>query len=289
MLRRWLIFVLVFISFALKAGAGSEKIKCISFPPSASLQRADVYFLKMTKNPVGLIVLCPGQNGDGRELLCEKLWQNFAAANNYDLVAISFASNEAELKQNSGYYDATLESGHILLDSIDKMYPNSLPLMIYGFSGGAHFSESLVNWKPSRFSVWCAYSAAFWSGPLKKPNYPPGIIACGEDDAPRFGASLHYFMKCRKLGLRVTWVGIPATAHERNEGFEGFVRIYFKSIMSEKFKYDQSGIYFNFNTQTMASVPSCEGGDVSVCWFPNLEVVNEWRNLVTSLNCNQVN
>ena len=128
----------LFLATGLVQAAEIEKI---SLPLISDLQRADIYVLKLTEQPAGLLVLCPGCNGNGKDWIKNPVWQKFARQHNLDLIGISFASDVSLLKDGRGYYYAHLGSGQLLLDGIKQAYPQDLPILLYGFSGGAHFGR----------------------------------------------------------------------------------------------------------------------------------------------------
>ena len=52
----------------------------------------------------------------------------------------------------------------------------------------------MADWKPERVLAWCAYSASWWDEPqVAARNFPPGIVACGEEDASNYGTSTTLF------------------------------------------------------------------------------------------------
>ena len=153
----------------------------------------------------GVLVLVPGCNGDGRAFLSEDKWVAFAEKNRLALVGVSFKSPVQLLKDRKGYYEASRGSGRALLALLEKAGLSRQPLLMFGFSGGAHFVSSFVEEHPKRVIAWCAHSAAWW-GAMRRGEIetPPGIVACGGDD-PRLGASLSYFKEGRLAGRRLSW------------------------------------------------------------------------------------
>jgi len=117
------------------------------------------------------------------------------------------------------------------LDAIRETYGEDLPIVVYGFSGGAHFVSRFVEWVPSRVVVWSAYSAQFWDEPSLDENTPPGIVACGEFDGSRWFPTFSYYFKGRQAGKPWTWVSIAETGHHRKGAFEQFVRQYFSAVL----------------------------------------------------------
>lgn len=199
---------------------------------AAGMTRAELHFFRTVPRPQAVLVLCPGANGSGEKLIGSPLWQDFARENNLGLVGLSFASPGPAIHDGTGYYYAAKGSGEKLLEGIRQIYGKDLPLLLYGISGGAHFTSRFEEWRPDRVLTWCAYSAGWWDKPRKNAINPPGIVACGEDD-PRLGASLIYFKSGRAMGKPWLWICLPDTGHAGSAELDDFVRHYFSLLMSK--------------------------------------------------------
>ena len=227
----------------------------------------------------GVLVLVPGCNGDGRIFLDDKGWVRFAEKNRFALVGVTFSSPLQFLKERKGYYDASRGSGRILLSLLDKAGFADCPLLMFGFSGGAHFVSSFVEEYPERVHAWCAHSAAWW-GTIRgnAANMPPGIIACGAEDT-RLGASLSFFKEGRSVGRRLSWVEIPGSGHERNEPFEDFTREFFNEIIASEGR--GKPVWVDVGCGEVVDKKSvCAESNRS--WLPSLRVYKNWKQLVSS-------
>ena len=255
------------------------EIEKITLPPAEDMQRADLYALKTTWAPQAVLVLCPGVNGSGEGFLEQAEWQNFAQQHQLGLVGLSFASDTAKIHQK-GYYYASQGSGQVLLNGIHQIYNQDLPLLMFGFSGGAHFTSGFMEWKPDRLIAWCAYSAGWWNEPLESPSNPPGIIACGDKD-PRYGASLTYFKEGRALEKPWLWITVPNTAHSISPAVEMFVRSYFDAILKARIENaispSSEGVWLDLDqgipVDSSVTPPSLTG------WLPNATLLNPWKSI----------
>ena len=135
------------------------------------------------------------------------------------MAALTFVSDEDDLREERGYYDAAAGSGAIAADALKSIGAGRLPVFMYGFSGGAHFTASFAQHFPSLLRGWCAASFEARERPKRAPKpdakSPPGIIACGSEDS-RIGAALALYGIGRKTGRRLTWVEVPDLGHERS-------------------------------------------------------------------------
>ncbi len=210
--------------------ADLPKIARISLPVTPHMTRAELAFLETEWTPVAVLVLAPGYNGDGSTFLRDPKWRDFAARHRLGVVGLSFASELNDLQNGKGYYYVKNGSGEVLFDGLRRIYGRDLPLLLYGFSGGAHFTARLVEWRPERVLGWCAYAAGWWDEPQPMENPPPGIVACGRLDS-RFQASFEYYEKGRELGRPWLWVGIENGEHVPCPELEGLVLECFALIL----------------------------------------------------------
>ena len=232
---------------------------------------------------VAVLVLAPGMNADGRPFLKELEWTEFAWENNLGIIALNYFSSEVDLYGNSrGYYYPEQGSGKALLDEIKNIYKKDLPILLYGFSGGAQFISRFINWVPERIIAWCAYSAQFWDYPPSgmKMTEARGIVACGDLDAFRWKPSFDFYYQGRKDGLNWIWANISDTGHNRNNEFEQFVRNFFdeelKIYLGEK--KPGTDIYANIfftSGQTSKNVGSPELS----CPFRTKKLLNIWKKI----------
>ncbi len=178
-----------------------------------------------------VLVLCPGMNQDGAFFLEESPWMDFARAHRLGVIALAFRSDPLDMynEKRKGYYWPEQGSGQALLDAVGQTYGSDLPILVYGFSGGAQFASRFVEWAPQEVRAWAAYSAQFWDSPRRSAVNPPGIVACGELDGSRWFASYAHFYQGRALGKPWAWVSLPETGHVRHGAFEAFVRDFFSA------------------------------------------------------------
>lgn len=278
MTLRQLLFTAV-VAFALPCWAG-DIVREWSYhvnPPSG-MTRAELHFKDVTTNsaPVGVLVLCPGMNGNGAFLLNDGNWIRFARENNMLMVGLSFASNVEDLKNGKGYYYVDKGSGNILLKGLNDARADCLPLFIYGFSGGAHFTSRFALWSPRRVKGWCAYSAAWWDEPAFGMGLPAGIVACGESDF-RVDPSRIFFENGRNVGAQWLWIGVRSVGHVTSPELEAFFRRYVVAV--SRSKKELSGIWININTGHEESETFVRQFPCAVGWLPDRSLLGDWLSL----------
>lgn len=247
--------------------------RCLSLTPAVGMVRADLWYLPPGGEERGVLILCPGVNGNGR-LMCEEgEWRKFVSEQHIGLVGLSFASPEESVR-DSGYYHMKHGSGELLLAGIRKIYGKELPLYLYGFSGGAQFTARFVTWKPKAVSGWCAYSAGRWDEPGAGHDYPPGIVSCGSRDY-RYEDCRKFFDQGNTLGAPWLWCRVEGAEHEMSPPLEAFARKYFAALLNPDGKAElipECGLLPNgglleawkalngFSSPLPAGEPSPEGG-----------------------------
>jgi len=249
-----------------------------SLVPAPGMTRADLVVVAHP-NPVAVLVLAPGANGDGGALVADAGWRKFAEAKRLTLIGLSFASETDTIHGGTGYYYAAKGSGKLLLDALDRLAGKPLPVLLYGFSGGAHFTARFAEWKPERVTAWCAYSAGWWDEPQPSAIMPSGMVVCGEEDG-RLGASLTYFKQGRALGRPWLWVGIPKSGHVQESRVVSFARDYFAVILGEV-PHEPQGGWVDIEEKTVAGEDLSRYHPTSIGWLPDMRLFPKWKELMS--------
>lgn len=247
-------------------------VETLRLEPAPNMTRAELHYVKTIANPKAVLVLCPGANGSGEGLIRQNAWLEFARENKLGLIGLSFASPETAIHDGTGYYYASKGSGEKLLEGIKKIYHKDLPILLYGFSGGAHFTSRFEEWMPQRIIAWCTYSAEWWDNPVKSNFNPPGIVACGDQDE-RYGASLIYFKQGRAAGKPWLWISLGNVGHAGSSRLDEFVRNYFATVLDVRIKKTEI-VDIDLKKVMQASeaqaIPSITG------WLPSDKLFNLW-------------
>ena len=227
----------------------------------------------------GIVVLVPGYNRDGAEMLAEPEWADFARENGFLLGAFTFVSHIDDLREGGGYYATAEGSGAVAAAALKKFGAGRLPVFMYGFSGGAHFTASFAENFPKSVLGWCAasFEAKTRRVNLKKDakGMPPGIVACGAED-DRLGAALAYCGRGRDVGRKWTWIEQPGLDHRRSPEIEAFARRYF--LLLAKKKGAGAGVWLDTGSGEDVA-HSAKTAKTLKTWLPSAELADEWRRL----------
>lgn len=245
------------------------------FTSLASADRYDLHVAQVRGGERAVLVLCPGMNQNGSFFLEEPDWVEFAQENEFGLIALSYQSNPSLMYgvERKGYYWPDQGSGQVLLEEIRESYGTDLPILIYGFSGGAHFASRFTEWAPERVLGWAAYSAQFWDSPTQSDLSPAGVVACGELDALRWFPSFSYFYEGRELGKPWTWITLRDTGHHRKGSLEEFIRCYFVVLSNDEMN---SGLYLDVDSKAEVSLDEIMQPEL-VSWLPSRDLVDVWK------------
>lgn len=248
----------------------SVEDRVFSGKPGGEIQRAHFRCLTFSQErPKAVLVLCPGQNGDGAIFFADDKWKSFAKAGNLALLIPCFVSDDEDLKSGRGYFVASRGSGKMLENALKQAGWGDLPLLLYGFSGGAHFTMSFADWAPKRILGFCSYSFGWWKPP-PGDLHCPALIACGQYDGVRYGASFAYFQSGRRQGKPWSWVSLEGQEHEHSEKLDSFVRIYFQSLLGK-------GSKGRVTVDNVRKTPVTGGDPLMTSVLPSGKLVEPWR------------
>lgn len=167
----------------LRVGIECEKIKCAEFEMWFPPKVVD----KVVK-PRAVVVLVPGSNGDGRNMVDWKGWQEFA--NETDTALIGCCFQDKNPTGIEGYCKAAEESGPALLWSLReysdrmKMDLEHIPLLIWGFSAGGQFSYEMNAAFPERVGGFVVNKGGIYYSSLvsELARKTPGLFFIGQKD-----------------------------------------------------------------------------------------------------------
>ena len=231
---------------------------------------------------MGVLVLVPGYNGDGDQMLDQR-WKTFAEKNGLILLAPTFRAEGRENNEGRGYYYPEQGSGEVMEAAIAETGQRhgirTDKVLMFGFSAGAHFAHRFANWKPERVGAFVAYSAGWWSDPVKGVRAVPGLIMCGEED-PRYEESYGFFKKGQAMGCPWVWKSFEGTGHELTGSVRDMAEVFLKHYVGELFgkvgKQAGEVIYGDVQSFRVTGVKEEVGEEVRIV-LPSRKVAEEWE------------
>jgi len=251
----------------------SDTVRQIEFSPPPHMTKAKVWTYNPVKKLSAVLVICPGMNGSAESFVRNREWQEFCFENGLGLMGLSFASLPSDLYAGRGYTFPDQGSGDLLLKALQESFHEDLPIILYGFSSGAYFTELFVSWKPERVLTWCAHATGHYARLSSAP--PPGIISCGELDPGRYGGALAFFKENRVAGGNVLWIGVPGLAHKTSLDLDLFVKAYFSTVVQRKGVPTWVDIDYKIEISHKKAKenPSLSG------WIPCKSLLKSWQDL----------
>jgi pimeloyl-ACP methyl ester carboxylesterase len=191
----------------------------------------------------GIVVLVPGFNTDGREMVNDIGWQSFARRYRLALVACFMLGHG----YYDAYYDATNGTGDALLQSL-KIFPqasshsevSAAPLLLYGESAGGQFNYNFAIWKPARVMAFIVNKGGYYDDRKPDPQVysAPGLFFLGQDDQKyRIKAITSIWAKGSKKGALWVLAPQPNSGHEFSKTAEA-ARKFFDAVLQNRLPDD---------------------------------------------------
>jgi hypothetical protein len=246
----------------------------------------------------GVIVLMPGSNGDGRDMVYDKAWQNLAIHYNFALLGCFYKDRPHNNMDIEEYVDVKGGSGQALIDILKGFSMRSghpeleyAPLALWGTSAGGEFNYEFVCWKPERIIAFTVNKGGIYYSSLapRAAWEVPGIFFTGEKDSPfRNNIIKGIFSINRRFGAKWIFAEEPGAAHEFKKS-EQFSRFYFNQIIPLRLPVDTVKAYLHLTRieaegyiGTLASrqvfrVSEYKQSEIT-SWFPNIQIAEAWLN-----------
>ena len=242
----------------------------------------------------GIIVMMPGSNGDGRNLILDTAWQRLAAKHRFALVGCYFTDNKHDNMDIERYADVKYGSGSALITALRNLsvrttHPElaTAPLALWGMSAGGEFNYEFACWKPERVISFIVNKGGIYYSALTPAAAweVPGLFITGERDSPYRNEIINgIFAINRRFGARWIYVSEPGVAHEFDNSAR-FARFYFDQLVPIRVTAEG----------TLMSLPSSgfiatRHGEIEAegtnrpaeitSWFPSRAIAEGWMRFV---------
>ncbi len=201
----------------------------VVLPASQNYAVADFRFWLPAKTDRcrGVLVLMPGSNGDGRTMVTEIFWQDFAHRHQFALVGCYFKDHPHENMNIEEYCRASAGSGAALLEALRQFSEQSqhlevatAPLLLWGHSAGGQFNYEFTCWQPERVLAFVVNKGGYYFTQLASAaaRQVPGIFFIGANDAEfRITNIRNIFTANQSAGAVWKLVVEPNTGHEEGQ------------------------------------------------------------------------
>ena len=208
------------------AFAASDRMNNFASPPGPNFAVAAFRWWHPAgaKSLLGIVVLMPGSNSDGRMQVEDPFWQAFATRHRLALVGCWFKDHPHENMNIEEYARARDGSGQALLDAVNRLavaasHPEAAaaPLLLWGHSAGGEFNYEFVCWEPARVAAFVVNKGGYYFTHLASAatRAVPGIFFLGgKDELFRIQSIQGIFAVNQRAGADWKLVVEPDAGHE---------------------------------------------------------------------------
>ena len=189
-----------------------------------------------------LVVLTPGSNGDGRGMVDDKVWQEFAEKNKFGLVGCFFQDKQPTAIE--GYARASEESGGALLwairafsNHVEEVELEHIPLLLWGFSAGGQFNYEMNAAFPDRVGAFVVNKGGIYYPALcsERARRNPGLFFIGKKDAPWRQAIVKGLVQLNGIG-GANWSLIEEDCGHGEKDSEAISQAWFEKVLRESLR-----------------------------------------------------
>ncbi|HUJ43901.1 MAG TPA: dienelactone hydrolase family protein [Opitutaceae bacterium] len=217
---------------ATAAFGGTNATSDVEIPPGSNFAVAAFrwWHPPETKALLGVVVLVPGSNSDGRNQVEDPLWQDFARHHSLALVGCWFRDRPHENMNIEDYARAPEGSGWALLEAVDRLakaaaHPEAATarLLLWGISAGGEFNYEFACWKPERVEAFVVNKGGYYFthlAPAATRAVPGIFFVGGKDEAFRIQSIQGIFAVNRQAGAAWKLIVEPDAGHELGKSGE---------------------------------------------------------------------
>ncbi len=251
---------------------------------------------KDIKKVRGIIVMVPGSNGDGRNMVEKTEWQNLAKEHDMALMACNFRDKKVSAVEE--YADVSKGSGQAMLDVIKRFAGKSghkelatAPLALWGMSAGGEVNYELACWIPERVICFIVNKGGVYYTALasEATRAVPGVFLTGEVDNPyRNNIVYGLFSVNRRFGAKWMYAEEPGTGHQFARS-ETFALQYFHQMIPLRLPAKvgdalaplyPEGFIGELETKQVSAFEKGKRYKGVTVWLPNMAIADLWHSLM---------
>lgn len=251
---------------------------------------------EQTEQVKGIIVLVPGSNGDGRNMVESQSWQALANKSGMALLGCNFRDKRSPNMAIEQYADVKNGSGQAMIDVINRMASASghpelgnAPMAFWGMSAGGEFNYEFAAWKPERVITFVVNKGGVYYTALapEATRAIPAIFLTGEIDNPyRNNIVKGIFSINRRFGAKWMFAEELGIGHQFTDS-EDFVQKLFAQIIPLRLgdngklnQMNQLGYIGENETKEIHKVVKGQRFKGITSWFANKEMATNWLKFI---------
>ena len=198
----------------------------------------------------GILMLNPGSNGDGRGMVDDSYWQDFATKHDLALMGTYFTYHRHVNMMIEHYIKVSEGSGQALINAIDQFAKDSghqelsyAPFLLWGHSAGGELNHEIAAWLPERVIAYVVNQGGYYysSVPPEATRKTPGLYFVGLDDLVSRNTIIKgIFTTNRRAGALWTYVEEKGVGHEV-VGSRDLALVFFEEVMNKRLPDDAMG------------------------------------------------
>jgi len=250
-----------------------------------------------------VVVLMPGSNGDGRPMVDDAFWRDFATRHGLALLGCQLTDKPHDQSFIEQYADASHGSGQALLDALAALAKRSghpelanAPLLLWGMSAGGEFNYEFVAWKPDRVVAFVVNKGGIYYTALtsQAARNVPGILFIGGKDLEfRTNTIVGLFAVNRRAGALWALAEEPGAAHIVGRSRD-IAAMFFEDTLTLRLEEhraegpatlrsiaDKTGFIGDLKLKTFQPAAEMKVPSEPTSWLPTARLARAWQALVT--------
>lgn len=254
------------------------------------------------KNIRGILMLNPGSNGDGRGMVDDSYWQDFAVQHDLALMGTYFTDHRHVNMMIEHYIKVNEGSGQALIDAIDQFAKDSghqelsyAPFLLWGHSAGGELNHEIAAWIPERVIAYVVNQGGYYysSVPPEATRKTPGLYFVGLSDLVSRNTIIKgIFTTNRRAGALWTYVEEKGVGHEV-VGSRDLALVFYEEVMSKRLPNDamgykallpvteEMGIRGNIISHEIVAADDNEVKREETSWLISERLADAWQELVS--------
>jgi dienelactone hydrolase len=270
-------------------------------PPADGYSIADFHFWSpLYAQPLrGLIILTPGNDGDGRGLTNDPAWQ--ALAHKYGLGLVgSFLQGDGYQRPERGTGDAFREALRRFAEQAGHAEISEVPLLLYGMSAGGQWDYNYMLWRPDDVMAFVVNKGGIYNEDEadSRARNAPGLFILGQaDESFRIAAITGLWTAGRKAGALWALAPQPGSGHEFSKTAP-LACVFFEAVLKARLPdsngladttgsmpmkpmQENAGWLGNLTTHEIHDDSTDADMDRAAAWLPDQATAQAWKVFVS--------
>lgn len=250
----------------------------------------------------GILMLNPGSNGDGRAMVDDTYWQDFANKHDLALMGTYFTDHKHANMMIEDYIKVGEGSGQALINAIDQFATDSghqelsyAPFLLWGHSAGGELNHEIAAWMPERVIAYVVNQGGYYysSVPPEATRQTPGLYFVGLSDLVSRNSIIKGIVTTnRRAGALWTYVEEKGVGHEV-VGSRDLALIFYEEAMKKRLPdnamgykalrhvTEDMGVKGNIITHKIVLKEDTEVSLEETSWLISERFAEAWQALVT--------